>query len=77
MMAKQKHVIGEYWESPGGLGFTITEVADGAVTVEVDRMVRNKDGVRGHEKHTRTIPLGFAFECFSGAYKKQRKKSSE
>lgn len=44
--------VGDHWESPSGLGFRVTAVTKKAVTVSVDRSVRNKLEVR-----TRDVPI--------------------
>lgn len=75
-MAKAKHVVGDYWESPSGLGFTITEVEGDTITVEVDRMVRNREGKRQLEKRARVLEGQRDWDYFAGVYKKQRKKAS-
>lgn len=77
MPAKPKHVVGDHWESPGGLGFTVTDVTDDALTVDVERRVRDREGKRRIETRSKTVALGYDFDHFSSAYKKQRKKPSE
>lgn len=71
-MATQKK-IGDRYESDSGLGFTITDKDDGGTLVEVERLVRKRDGTKDVETRQRYVPDD-VWPFFTLAYKKKRAK---
>jgi len=62
---------GEKWKPKEGRpgGFEVVEVSDEAVTVEVQRVIRDKDKRRKLERRRRVVPLS-DFPIFSAGYER-------
>lgn len=71
-MSKPKRpefAAGDVWESKlrNGLGFTVTEFDDTNVTVDIDRVVRDKDNRKQVVQRTRVVPR-VLFTRFAASY---------
>lgn len=70
-MATRK--VGDRYESESGLGFTITDVLDNGVMVDVERSIKKRDGTQAVEVRSRAVP-DHVWPFFVLAYKKKRAK---
>lgn len=65
---------GDRWEAKddSGRAFTVTAVKKGSIEVEVERLVKNRDGQRSIEKRTRVVYWGHV-PMFTAGYRQVTK----